>query len=125
MIKAHGSVGASIWAPGNSENLGSYFSKFYGSGNKTCLYGNYPRTNHDIRLVGWDDNFSKSNFMPGYQPPSDGAWLVRNSWGYNGYGQNGYFWLSYEDVSLTRRYATAYDAAYGSGNIDQYAYSYD
>ena len=30
----------------------------------------------------------------------------------------GYFWLSYDDVSLTARSATAYDAAYGSGNID-------
>jgi C1A family cysteine protease len=60
-------------------------------------------TNHAISIVGWDDNFSKSNFKN--TPDGDGAWLVRNQWGGSGYGYYGYFWLSYYDKNLT-------DAAY-------------
>lgn len=49
-------------------------------------------TNHAILLVGWDDNYSRSNFKN--NPGKDGAWLVKNSWG-SSWGDNGYFWLSY------------------------------
>lgn len=52
---------------------------------------------HAVMIVGWDDNFSKSNFKGTEQPINDGAWLVRNSWG-DGYFD--YFWMSYETESL-------------------------
>lgn len=50
--------------------------------------------NHAISIVGWDDNYSKSNFK--ISPPADGAFLARNSWG-SDWGDNGYFWMSYYD----------------------------
>ncbi len=54
---------------------------------------------HAITVVGWDDNYSKTNFKAGYQPQNDGAWLCKNSWGdYN--SLDGYFWISYEDPYL-------------------------
>lgn len=54
---------------------------------------------HAITIVGWDDNYSKSNFKEGYQPENNGAWLCKNSWGnYN--SLNGYFWISYDDPYL-------------------------
>lgn len=53
-------------------------------------------TNHVVTIVGWDDNYPKENFCEGKQPENDGAWLVRNSWGTE-WGDEGYFWLSYED----------------------------
>ncbi len=37
--------------------------------------------NHAVTIVGWDDNYSKENFLNDHMPPHDGAWLVKNSWG--------------------------------------------
>lgn len=54
---------------------------------------------HAISIVGWDDNYSRTNFRAVSRPAKNGAWLVKNSWGnYN--SLNGYFWISYEDVYL-------------------------
>ena len=83
--------------------------------------------NHAVCIVGWDDNYPKENFVAGHQPPADGAWLVKNSWGSagnsefyeNGYRNwgirdedgkaTGYFWLSFYDQSLTCPEAFAFD----------------
>ncbi|HUM82607.1 MAG TPA: RICIN domain-containing protein [Lachnospiraceae bacterium] len=51
--------------------------------------------NHEVCIVGWDDNYPKSNFKT--QPSGDGAWLAKNSYG-TSFGSSGYFWLSYEDA---------------------------
>ena len=55
---------------------------------------------HEVLIVGWDDNYPKENFNEDYRPENDGAWLVQNSWGtlYDKLG--GYFWLSYEDKTI-------------------------
>lgn len=37
--------------------------------------------NHAVTLIGWDDSYPKENFVADHQPPADGAWLVKNSWG--------------------------------------------
>lgn len=57
-----------------------------------------PVGGHAVEIVGWDDNYSKSNFSEGLQPANNGAWLVKNSWGNE--NDDGYYWISYEDVSL-------------------------
>lgn len=78
-------------------------------------------TNHAVQVVGWDDNFSKDKFT--ITPPGDGAWLVKNSWGEDGgnYAQNGYFWLSYYDTSISDNFF-AYICEKGDNydNIYQY-----
>lgn len=72
--------------------------------------------NHAVTMVGWDDAYSKENFLEGKQPPADGAWLVKNSWGAGsedspnwgdwGIDEDGdgvgdsTSWLSYYDMSL-------------------------
>ncbi|MDC7293436.1 lectin like domain-containing protein [Butyrivibrio sp. DSM 10294] len=58
--------------------------------------------NHDIVLVGWDDNFSRNNFIT--KAPGDGAWIVRNSWKTASSSANsfrGYYYLSYYDKSIS------------------------
>ena len=69
------------------------------SANGYCYYQNVTDgTNHAITVVGWDDNYSASNFITA--PAGNGAWLIKNSWNTN-WGDGGYFWLSYYDTSVT------------------------
>lgn len=75
-----------------------YYDDAYFNENTAGYYNDvYDYSNHAILIVGWDDNYSKDNFLSA--PSVDGAWLVKNSWG-TYFGDNGYFWLSYEDTSL-------------------------
>ena len=73
-----------------------------------------------MAIVGWDDNISKDSFRSG-TPEGNGAWLIRNSWGVNGYNHSGYFWLSYYDKSLGRS-AYALDV---EPSRYQHVYAYD
>ena len=79
-------------------------------------------TNHAVTLVGWDDDYPAQNFSSACRPDEDGAWLVRNSWGTGDY-DNGYMWISYEDLSLGNDEAWALEAA-EAGQVD-YNYQYD
>ncbi len=103
----------------------------------TSAYYNYvnTKTNHAIMVVGWDDNYKKENFgnasNPETQPTKDGAWIVRNSWG-STWGDGGYFYISYEDLSLgsgngaavmTANLADDYDNNYFYGNTASYDYN--
>lgn len=64
--------------------------------------------NHEVTVVGWDDNFSRHNFVR--PAPADGAWIVKNSFGSMdaplgdrypwGIDNSGYFYLSYYDASI-------------------------
>ena len=120
-IKEHGAVYASFHAVQPAAPVERYqgvndpsikrnvaYSATYNS-----QYGDVDDTNHAITLVGWDDNFPKEHFYEGITPPDDGAWLVRNSWGLEDYGMQGYFWLSYYDASLLgSKCVTAYTMSY-------------
>lgn len=84
-IMEHGSVICGFYAPEDQSN--PYINS----------YVDVPE-NHIVTIVGWDDNISADNFIN--QPENSGAWLAKNSWGCDA-GDEGYFWLSYEDASIT------------------------
>lgn len=71
-IVENGGVYTAIKAP----DIGNFkFNPFNGA-----LYHNneeYP--NHAVTIIGWDDNYSKDNFVS--KPERDGAWIVKNSYG--------------------------------------------
>jgi hypothetical protein len=75
----------------------------------TLYSSTYKETDHGVVIVGWDDNYSKDNFLcydDNSTPQNNGAWLCRNSWG-TGWGNSGYFWLSYEDATIWAYYGTS------------------
>lgn len=59
------------------------------------------RSNHAVLLVGWDDSYSKDNFL--ITPPGDGAFILKNSWGTD-FGDEGYLYISYYDTQFVRGY---------------------
>lgn len=106
-IMEQGAVGAEYYAYSTSDLEGTLMKPFYynenGENSYYCPSSRFG-ANHAITIVGWNDNFSKDKFQPANgEPRFKGAWLVRNSW-YTGGDEesyNGYFWLSYDDESLS------------------------
>ena len=65
--------------------------------------------NHEVSIIGWDDNFPKEKFL--ITPPGNGAWIIKNSYG-SDWGDKGYLYVSYYDKSLL---------AYNLGKVTDYA----
>lgn len=80
--------------------------------------------NHAVTIVGWDDNYSKSNFKQGEQPSHNGAWLVKNSWGVQN-NDNGYFWVSYYDLPLNESGFASAITNVSKMSKNEYMLSYD
>ena len=80
---------------------------YYNSTNAAQYYNNASDIdcNHIIAVVGWDDTYSKNNFI--ITPPGDGAWIVKNSYGTK-HGDEGFDYVSYYDLTLFSEESMAY-----------------
>jgi len=87
----------------------------------------YDRNNHEVTIIGWDDNYSRDNFestVKGYEskPKDNGAWIMQNSWGTE-YGDNGYYYVSYESRDVLRDGILSVDMQ--PADASQLLYQYD
>ena len=109
-------------------------------------------SNHQVAIVGWDDNYAVSNFNQGVDgdglskaPPAAGAWIVRNSWGRKdgvetkhseeygdqvlgkndwGVDGSGYFYVSYYDKTLSDPETMTFGMDLAGREFHTYAYDY-
>ena len=109
-------------------------------------------SNHQVAIVGWDDNYAVSNFNQGVDgdglskaPPAAGAWIVRNSWGRKdgvetkhseeygdqvlgkndwGVDGSGYFYVSYYDKTLSNPETMTFGMDLAGREFHTYAYDY-
>lgn len=105
LIMEYGALGISFGVDYSyyDEEYNSYYNPEFGE------------VNHSVTVVGWNDNFPKENF--GTEAPENGAWLVRNSWGDDGDSFDGYFWMSYYEMTLE-------NAAYAFSFVDESSEKY-
>lgn len=73
------------------------YSVCYNNEYHSYCYIGTEKINHDIVIVGWDDNYPKENFD--IVPEGDGAFICMNSWG-DTFGETGCFYVSYYDTNV-------------------------
>ena len=84
-----------LWVAYNAQQMEPYFN----TNTSAQYYNGTDGPSHAVTLVGWDDNYSKNNFL--ITPPGDGAFIIKNSWGANN-GDKGYYYISYYDTSFLK-----------------------
>jgi len=72
-------------------------SHYYNKDKSSYCYIGSEKPNHEIMIIGWDDNYPKENFNMDLE--GNGAFLCQNSWGEE-FGDNGVFYVSYYDVNI-------------------------
>lgn len=72
-------------------------SPYYNEKTASYCYIGTNQPNHDVVMIGWDDNYPKESFAQ--MPPDNGAFLCQNSWGKE-FGKEGCFYISYYDTNL-------------------------
>lgn len=91
-------------------------SSYYYNRNRSSYYYNGDQTpNHDVVIVGWDDNYPKEYFNT--EPAGDGAFICKNSWGQD-FGDEGFFYISYYDTNIGMN-SVVYTKLGNSDNYDK------
>ena len=90
----YGGVTTSLYSTIRSSQADTeYYKK---STNSYCYIGT-EKPNHDVLIIGWDDNYPKENFATDLE--GDGAFICQNSWGEE-FGDDGVFYVSYYDTNV-------------------------
>lgn len=91
-------------------------SSYYYNRNRSSYYYDGDQTpNHDVVIVGWDDNYPKEYFNT--EPAGDGAFICKNSWGQD-FGDEGFFYISYYDTNIGMN-SVVYTKLGNSANYDK------
>jgi C1A family cysteine protease len=89
-------------------------SIYYNRENQAYAYTGDEEQNHDIVIIGWDNNFPASDFS---QPvEGNGAFICQNSWGER-FGDQGVFYISYYDSKIAE-YNAVYTSIEKNDNYD-------
>ena len=94
MVYKYGGVQSSLYTSMTNAN-GT--SKYYNKEKAAYCYIGEEKPNHDIVIIGWDDNYPKENFTADIE--SNGAFICQSSWG-DSFGENGIFYVSYMDANI-------------------------
>lgn len=109
------------------------------------VYNDTKSADHAVSIVGWDDNYSASNFVSSTTsstPAGNGAWIIKNSYGTKAYidsqlkihydpssdrteyqmGNDGYFYVSYYDKQICQA-VMAVDNVEQATDVNKYSYA--
>ncbi len=120
LVTTYGSAVVSIESSAN----------YYTGDDQRYFYNNRyaEKNNHEVLIVGWDDSVSASNFQSEdsktgqiVSPSRDGAWIVMNSWGTE-WGDNGFFYVSYQSKDILSDGIAAYDMRPADPSLHLYQY---
>lgn len=90
----YGGVQTSLYSTLKSS---SKSTEHYNADTYSYCYRGTEKPNHDVLIIGWDDNYSADNFATPLE--GDGAFICQNSWGEN-FGEDGVFYVSYYDTNI-------------------------
>ena len=133
LLMKNGSLYMCVCALCWADETGSYCDWSTGAAYLPRYTAKYPRIDHFVSVIGWDDHYSSEHFKT--TPPGDGAWIIKNSWGTDygdepvllggelvtEIGDGGCFYVSYYDAafnalnsatSITVKNERSYDRVY-------------
>lgn len=93
-VYQYGGVQSSLYTSLKNEKSRSVY---YNREKAAYCYIGTEKPNHDVVIVGWDDNYPKENFSIDLE--GDGAFICTNSWGQE-FGDGGFFYVSYYDTNI-------------------------
>ncbi len=105
-VYAYGSVQTSLYMDRSTAEDATV----YRAETSSYYYPEEETPNHDVLILGWDDDYPAERFAE--DPGEDGAYICLNTWG-SGFGEDGIFYVSYRDANIAENgisYARIEDA---------------
>lgn len=93
-VQENGAVQSSIYMDLKNEFSTSVY---YNQLEYSYYYNGDAEANHDILIIGWDDEYQAERFN--VNTDKAGAFICQNSWGTD-FADEGIFYISYEDVNI-------------------------